>query len=118
MSAKWAKGVYLGLRLGSSEVFVATEDGAVTRARAFKRRPISERFDRESVEKIRGTPWKMDPTAAESVSELPRYPVDTRDAPAGQPLPLLNPGTATPHGAGGPYTVCTSDQMSRSDDLG
>eukprot|EP00971_Amphidinium_carterae_P216487 4297309-Amphidinium_carterae.1 len=47
----------------------------------------------------------MDPTAAESVSELPRYPVDTRDVPASQPLPLLRPGTATPHGAGGPYRV-------------
>ena len=55
---RWRLGIYLGMAQSSNEIFVATVDGDVTKARSAARVVESVRWDAKFIEKIRGVPGK------------------------------------------------------------
>ena len=57
---RFLDGVFVGMRLRSDEILVATENGVV-KTRTLRRRPESEQWDREFVGRVRGTPRQPDP---------------------------------------------------------
>ena len=57
-------GIYLGIFIGTGEVFIGTKDGLVT-AYAFKRLPVPERFQVDILNGVVGVPWKTRPGAAQ-----------------------------------------------------
>ena len=54
---KWEEGVFVGIKMNTSEKLVATPDG-VCKTRSIKRRRESERWDADEIAKVTGTPWK------------------------------------------------------------
>ena len=52
--------MYLGVRLGTSEIFVGEKDG-VSRASSFKRLPVVQRYNVETFNEFQGVPWKIKP---------------------------------------------------------
>ena len=55
--------IYLGVLIGTGEIFVGTPEGVVT-AFAFKRMPEPEKYMRDLMNSIVGTPWKPRPQAS------------------------------------------------------
>ena len=56
-SRDWQYGVYVGMMRKTNEFLVAGEDGAVVKARSIKRLSLSNRWSKEWVDRIKGTPW-------------------------------------------------------------
>ena len=54
--------IFLGVLLGTGEIFVGTKEGIVT-AFAFKRLPEPERYQKSVLNSIVGVPWKVRPGA-------------------------------------------------------
>ena len=54
-------GVFLGVMMGTGELFVGTDAGVLT-VFGFKRMPRPSRFDKIVLDKFVGVPWKMGPT--------------------------------------------------------
>ena len=84
LDARSASGVWLGERGKSSEHVIGTPQGVV-KSYAIKRNPIEDRWNREAIEAVIGTPWQMVPSPKD-VSEprvLPPLPADQqlRDPP-------------------------------------
>ena len=52
--------IFLGVLLGTGEIFVGTKEGTVT-AFAFKRLPAPERYQKEILNSFVGVPWKVRP---------------------------------------------------------
>ena len=57
MEPKWKEGVYLGIRLESSEMLVGTEEG-VFKCRSLRRKTEDARWNAQAVENMKGVPWK------------------------------------------------------------
>ena len=55
---RWRLGIYLGMAQSSNEIFVATVDGDVTKARSAAQVVETVRWDAKFIEKIRGVPGK------------------------------------------------------------
>ena len=53
----WNFGAYVGMRRKTNEHLVAGEDGVVVRARALRRVRPSERWNKDLLDRILGTPW-------------------------------------------------------------
>ena len=53
-------GIFVGIQDRSDECIVLTKDGA-TKARTLRRRPPSQRFQKELLEAVKGTPWEPTP---------------------------------------------------------
>ena len=68
-------------------MLAAGEDGSVLRVRAVKRLPPSERWSKELIDRIKGTPWAPVDGAREQVPpvEIPREKQGP-DVPAGVPV--------------------------------
>ena len=66
---KFIDGVFLGVNPRTNEVYVATEEGEVIRARTIKRRPFEDRWDVDIVLNVKGTPWA--PGDGENVEPVP-----------------------------------------------
>ena len=60
LESKWKDGVYVGLRMRSGELLVATED-SIVKARSWCRKPEAERWNKEALSKIKGVPWEPVP---------------------------------------------------------
>ena len=60
MESDWREGIWLGHARSTSEVIIGTTEGAV-RAWAIKRKPEEERWSKEGVKEMQGTPSQPDP---------------------------------------------------------
>ena len=59
LAVKWLDGVYLGMHDGTSEEYIGLLDGTgVVKARAVKRKPAAQRYNKEELNKVRGVPWR------------------------------------------------------------
>jgi len=58
LEPKFEYGIWVGLRSGSPEVYVATESG-VSRSRSIRRLPKEDCWDAELIKNITGTPWDL-----------------------------------------------------------
>ena len=58
LSSSWEDGVYLGTKGGTGEIIVGTSEG-VWKTRTAHRRPAEERWRKESIELLKGVPWKV-----------------------------------------------------------
>ena len=63
LEAKWHKGLWLGTARDSNEMLIGTSTG-VTRAYAAKRLPKEERWDKDRIRQLQGTPQQPDPVKA------------------------------------------------------
>ena len=62
MDLRWGIGVYLGTLMTSNEAVIALPDGEVTRSRAVARLVPSQRWRKEAILAIKGTPARPRPT--------------------------------------------------------
>ena len=79
LAPRWEPAVWLGKRWGTTEHMVATEDGAVTHCRAVQRLPAVQRWSKDRVEAIKGTPHEPQPSeraAGEPIVLRPRPSAD------------------------------------------
>ena len=57
LEARFAEGMYVGLKSNSQEYWVCNEEGLVVQSNTIKRKPAEERWDRQWVLGVIGTPW-------------------------------------------------------------
>ena len=81
--ARWAEGVWLGLRWSTTHHHVAIND-EVLEVRAVQRRPLAERWCRGSLGGIRAVPWKNPPPLLDEVPPVVLPPLPDVE-PAVQP---------------------------------
>ena len=60
LDARWQEGVYLGLRLTSSEKIIGTPSGILV-VQSIRRKPADKQFDLEMLKAVKGTPWQPNP---------------------------------------------------------
>ena len=73
LEARWATGIFCGVRVNTTEKVIATEAGIVV-AQSVRRRPKEHRWDAALFAKVQGTPWAPIPGRAvrpEEAAELP-----------------------------------------------
>ncbi|CAJ1336689.1 unnamed protein product, partial [Effrenium voratum] len=63
LEARWATGIFCGVRLNTTEKIIATEDGIVV-AQSVRRKPKEHRWDAALFGKVKGTPWAPVPGRA------------------------------------------------------
>ena len=73
LEARWQVGIYCGVRLGTTEKIVATEDGVVV-VQSIRRKPKELRWDAELFKKVKGTPWAPSPKKAARPDEALELP--------------------------------------------
>ncbi|CAE7686814.1 GIP, partial [Symbiodinium sp. CCMP2456] len=73
LEARWQVGIYCGVRLGTTEKIVATEDGVVV-VQSIRRKPKELRWDAELFKKVKGTPWAPSPKKAARPHEALELP--------------------------------------------
>ena len=56
LDQRWTLGIFLGTTMHSNECYVALANGSVVRGRAITRVRPDQRWDRDAVQKVRGTP--------------------------------------------------------------
>ena len=70
LSVAWEDGIFLGVRGRSGELIVADGKG-VWKTRTVNRKPISERWDRASLDLVRHPPWRTSDADPEADGEMP-----------------------------------------------
>ena len=60
LDARWQEGVYLGLRLTSSEKIIGTPSGMLV-VQSIRRKPADKQFNLEMLKAVKGTPWQPNP---------------------------------------------------------
>ena len=60
LDARWQEGVYLGLRLTSSEKIIGTPSGILV-VQSIRRKPADKQFNLEMLKAVKGTPWHPNP---------------------------------------------------------
>ena len=73
LEARWRVGIFCGVRVGTTEKIVATEDGVVV-AQSIRRKPKEHRWDVELFKKVKGTPWAPTPKTAARPDEALELP--------------------------------------------
>ena len=58
LDSLWSQGVFVGYRSQSSEYMVVNADGAF-KTRTIKRLPVEERWEKEPIDDMKWTPWKV-----------------------------------------------------------
>ena len=94
MSKRYLTGVWLGIDERTSETRIGCKDGTVTGSRSIVRLPEDERWDKEFLEKVKGTPWNL----SGDDEELPAATFASRPEadPAVAPMPVPPPEGAVP----------------------
>ena len=59
--SEWEEGIWMGHYRESNEMIIGTKQGAI-RAYAIKRRTADERWDKDMIKAIKGTPQQLDPS--------------------------------------------------------
>ena len=77
---RWEVGIYLGTTMSTNEVNIGISSGNVTRSRAFTRVRADQRWNRELVQKITGTPMHPGPWEEEAAVESFEDPHANLDA--------------------------------------
>ncbi|CAE7420072.1 RE2, partial [Symbiodinium sp. CCMP2592] len=70
LDSRWQSGVYLGLRLQSTEKIVGTNQGIFV-VQSIKRKPEGQQWDSDLVKAVRGLPWKTSPDETGDGARLP-----------------------------------------------
>ena len=60
LDVRWESGIWLGIRDESGEVIIGTSKG-VLKARSFRRKPESERWNNNALQEMQGLPWEPIP---------------------------------------------------------
>ena len=63
MEVKWEKGIWLGISRESNETLIGA-NGGVIRCYAIKRMPAEDKWNKELIAEIKGTPQQPNPTKA------------------------------------------------------
>ena len=83
--SRWSEGHFLGVRNETGELIIGTSEGIV-KARDFRRlADVSQRWNAESLKKVRRTPWKPNPLVEDGEMHVKvKLPVDS--SPVTQPF--------------------------------
>ena len=73
LEPRWQAGIYCGVRLGTTEKIIATEDGVVV-VQSIRRKPKELRWDADLFKKAKGTPWAPQPKKAARPDEALELP--------------------------------------------
>ena len=89
---RYKTGIWLGINERNSEVYIGTKEGTVVGSRSIIRIPEADRWDKQLVEGIKGTPWNLHAT-----DDLPTvvFAEDTARTEAA-PLPIPKMDTPVP----------------------
>ena len=72
MESRWEpSGIFVGVRVESSELIILTHKGAI-KVRAYRRKPEEERWDKEFMMSVKGLPWEPVP-GSKSLEIRARY---------------------------------------------
>lgn len=92
LEARWATGIFCGVRLNTTEKIIATENGIVV-AQSVRRKPEELRWNSELFGHVKGTPWapipgrSARPEEAEALEEAISVEPELPDEPAEAPVP-------------------------------
>ena len=77
LDSRWESGIWLGTRWRSMEHHIGTPDGVLQSYR-IERKPLEDRWSKEAVEAIVGTPWRPQPSLGDTTAPrvLPPLPAD------------------------------------------
>ena len=81
-------GCFLGFAVGSDNAWIGTTDGAVVKARTFKRLAPGQDFDGALLDNVKGVPWKPVPEGA----RVPKVYLDGSTEVDEKDLPPKTPG--------------------------
>ena len=59
LGARYVTGIWLGINERNSEVYIGLPGGGVTSARSIKRLPEDQKWDKNLIEELKGTPWNL-----------------------------------------------------------
>ena len=86
LDARWQAGVFLGIRIQSTEKIVGTNRGIFV-VQSIRRKPDGQQWDAELVKSVRGLPWKTSPEETGEGAKLPEPLVVRQDVTEGLPPP-------------------------------
>ena len=98
LDARWQAGVFLGIRLQSTEKIVGTNRGIFV-VQSIRRKPDGQQWDADLVKAVRGLPWKTSPEETGEGAKLPEPLVVRQDVTEGLPPPareVVRPEVAPP----------------------
>ncbi len=77
LDGHWESGSWLGIRWTNMEHHIGTAAGVI-KSYTIERKPLEDRWSKEAVEAIVGTPWRPQPTPADTIVPrvLPPLPAD------------------------------------------
>ena len=86
LDSRWQSGVYLGIRLQSTEKIVGTSQGIFV-VQSLKRKPEGQQWDSTLVAAVRGLPWKTSPEETGEGARLPEPLAVRAEVSEGLPPP-------------------------------
>ena len=74
LDGRWESGIWLGIRWKSREHHIGTAAGVI-KSYAIERKPLEDRWSKETVEAIVGTPWRPQPVPGDMTAPrvLPQH---------------------------------------------
>ena len=85
---RWGKGVFLGVRPTSNEIYVGTPSGVI-KCRTIRRRMVADRWDIQVLESFKGVPWDME-QGVDGQGEVPAEH-QLQPLPAGERIGIPEP---------------------------
>ena len=73
MGARWDIGIYLGIRLPTTEKIIGIPQGVVV-VQSIRRKPADQQWNADLIEKLVGTPWAPSPGKQKSNQEALELP--------------------------------------------
>ena len=90
LEARWDIGIYLGIRLHTTEKIIGTPQGVVV-VQSIRRKPADQQWNADLIEKLVGTPWAPSPGKQKNnqeALELPEAVSIDVEQPAVEPKPV------------------------------
>ena len=81
LNARWAYGIFVGIRRRSNEVMVSTQEGIVF-ARSVKRIPTEKRWDQDNLKMVKWAPWHRYRDAEDADGDIPEGVLEEESAKA------------------------------------
>ena len=73
LDVRWDTGIFLGIRLHTTEKIIGTPKGVVV-VQSIRRKPEDQQWDVELLQSIQGTPWAPNPSTARGAREALELP--------------------------------------------
>ena len=89
LDARWQEGIYLGLRLTSTEKIIGTPSGILV-VQSIRRKPEDKQFNLERLKAVKGTPWQPNPDRS-SGADADRLPEPIVIEPVAAPAEIPPP---------------------------